>query len=56
MISLLIEYIGVDEVGGGLTRQIMKCYLILFMWLNLWHVSSRPGEGGGGVAGGRKGV
>ena len=38
LISLLIEYFGVDEVVGGLTRQILQCYMILSMWLNLWQV------------------
>ena len=45
MISLLIEYFLVDEVVGGLTRQILQCCIILFMCVNLWHVSLRPGRG-----------
>ena len=41
MISLLIEYFGVDEVVGGLTRQILQCYMITLMCLNLGHVVGR---------------
>ena len=41
MISLLVEYFGLDEVVAGLTQQILQYYIITFMCLNLWHVVGR---------------